>query len=107
MGEWIMYQLPRKFKEELCKEFNFTREFTDEKALLHNWGEGRILISPLPPFRPGSIELYVNKALSSKAELLVLVLPCDVSTDWFHKCLDAKDDATHNLGIRYMKGRLR
>lgn len=101
-------QLPREFKAELYKEFDFTNEFTDEKALLHTWGEGRILISPLPPFRAGSIELYVNKALKSKAEVVVLVLPCDTSTDWFHKILEAKDLRKEGYTeTRFIKGRLR
>ena len=76
----MSYRLPQKLKDELYKEFDFTREFVNEQALLHSWGEGRILISPLPPFRQNSIELYVNKALKSSAELITLVLPCDTST---------------------------
>jgi hypothetical protein len=113
--EGMMYQLPQKFKAELYKEFDFTREFTNESALLHNWGEGRILCSPLPPFRNGVVELYVNKALGNKAELIVLVLPCDVSTDWFHK-LWAEYKASElrqvllgetTVSIRFIKGRLK
>ena len=102
-----MLKLPVSLESELDKEFQFTRKLYNEAALLHTWNEGRLLIAPLPPYRQGSVELYLNKALKSTAETVVLLLPCDVSTDWFNRIWQLARTNPDKVQMRFFNGRIK
>lgn len=102
-----MLKLPVSLESELEREFEFTRKFYNESALLHNWDEGKIFVAPLPPYRQGSVELYLNKALKCKAEIIVLLLPCDVSTDWFNRFWKISQDSASGVTMRFFDGRIK
>ena len=102
-----MLKLPIALEQELEKEFNFTHKHYNEASLLHTWSEGRILVAPLPPYRQGSIELYLNKALKSTAENIVLLLPCDVSTEWFNRVWGLAINAPCRVQMRFFNGRIK
>lgn len=102
-----MLRLPSNLEAELDKEFQFTQKLYSESALLHTWANGRLLIAPLPPYRQGSIELYLNKALRSTAETVVLLLPCDVSTDWFNRMWQIARSYPDKVQMRFFNGRIK
>lgn len=97
--------LPPKLHAELQKEFDFTLEFHDSNALFHPLDEGRILIHLPPPVKQGVPELLINKALIAKAELVVLFMPADTSTEWFAKAFNASDD--NRVIIKFIQGRVK
>jgi hypothetical protein len=97
--------LPPKLHADLQKEFDFTLEFHDSNALFHPLDEGRILIHLPPPVKQGVPELLINKSLTSKAELVVLFMPADTSTEWFAKAFAATDSA--RVEIRFIQGRVK
>jgi len=100
-------RLPSKIESELNSEFRFTHEFNNEVGLLHIWNHGRYFVNPTPPYRNGSVELYVNKALRSKAELVVLLIPCDVSTTWFNRIWELNKQNPNHVELRFFKGRIK
>lgn len=79
-----MLKLPAALQSQLRKDYKFTAEYVGTDSVLHKW-EGRVFITLPPPFPKGSCDVLVNKALNSKAELIVLLLPSDTSTKWFHR----------------------
>jgi hypothetical protein len=101
--------LPPKLHAELQKEFDFTLEFHDSNSLFHPLDEGRILIHLPPPVKQGVPELLINKALSAKAELVVLFLPADTSTEWFNKAFTASHDTFSDISVdlRFLQGRVK
>ena len=99
--------LPPKLHAELQKEFDFTLEFHDSNSLFHPLDEGRILIHLPPPVKQGVPELLINKALTAKAELVVLFLPADTSTEWFNKAFTASHDDDVNVDLRFLQGRVK
>lgn len=102
-----MAKLPSKLESELYKEFEFTQEYNHESGLLHLWDSGRIFVNPAPPFRQGSTELYINKALKCKAELIVLLVPCDVSTDWWNNIWNISQIHPQAVQLRFFRGRIK
>lgn len=98
-----MYALPKDFKAELHKRYDFTQEFNDKTALFHPLEEGRFLICIPPPLAQGLPELLVNKVLGAKAETIVLILPADTSTDWFHKVWDEYQKNSSRLNLEFTK----
>jgi hypothetical protein len=99
--------LPPKLHAELQKEFDFTLEFHDSNSLFHPLDEGRILIHLPPPVKQGVPELLINKALTAKAELVVLFLPADTSTEWFSKAFTASQATYTNVDLRFLQGRVK
>ena len=99
-------KLPSKLESELYKEFRFTDEYNHESGLLHTWQDGRIFVNPVPPFRQGSVELYINKALRCRAELIVLLVPCDVSTEWFNDIWE-RSQSSDKIQLRFFRGRIK
>ena len=100
-------KLPSKLEAELNAEFKFTVEHNHEAGLLNDWNTGRIFVNPAPPYRQGSVELYINKALRCKAELIVLLVPCDVSTDWFNKVWELHEKVPDYIELRFFRGRIK
>lgn len=100
-------KLPGKLESELNTEFKFTAEHNHEAGLLDSWNEGRIFVNPAPPYRQGSVELYINKALRCKAELIVLLVPCDPSTEWFNSIWELHEKFPERVGLRFFRGRIK
>ena len=100
-------KLPSKLEAELYQEFKFTAEYNHESGLLHTWQDGRIFVNPAPPFRQGSVELYINKALRCRADLIALLVPCDVSTDWYNNVWELHQQDPHRINLRFFRGRIK
>ena len=103
----MIAKLPSKLEAELYAEFKFTAEHNHESGLLHLWNEGRIFVNPAPPFRQGSVELYITKALRCKAELVVLLVPCDVSTEWYNNVWELSRENPERVTLRFFRGRIK
>jgi hypothetical protein len=103
----MLAKLPSKLEAELNAEFKFTAEHNHEAGLLNSWDAGRIFVNPAPPYRQGSVELYINKALRCNAELVVLLVPCDVSTEWFNNIWELSEIHPHKVQLRFFRGRIK
>ena len=102
----MIAKLPSKLEAELNSEFKFTAEHNHEAGLLQSW-EGRIFVNPAPPYRQGSVELYINKALRCRADLVVLLVPCDVSTEWFNNVWELSQKNPDLVQLRFFRGRIK
>jgi hypothetical protein len=94
--------LPPKLHAELQKEFDFTSEFHDSNAIFAPLDEGRILLHLPPPVKQGVPEVIINKSFNAKAELIVLIMPADTSTEWF-----ATAFRSEKAEIRFIQGRVK
>jgi phage N-6-adenine-methyltransferase len=78
-------------QNKLCK-FSFCRGYTD--ALLMDWCLAGDVFFCNPPYARGMIEKFLSKAYteSLKGAIMVLLLPGDIGTQWFHKyCFKAAE----------------
>jgi hypothetical protein len=57
--------------------------------------------------KQGVPELLINKALQAKAELVVLFLPADTSTEWFSKAFTHRKMTMLNVDLRFLQGRVK
>lgn len=110
-SEW---STPAAIFEALNAEFDFnldvaadpsnakcSRYFTEsENGLSRDWSGQRVWCNP--PYGRGQIQKWAKKSLESSraAATVVMLLPSDTGTRWFHDyCLQGE--------IRFLKGRLR
>lgn len=109
-----MWSTPKKFFEELNKEFHFTLDpcataenatcekfYTEEdNGLIQNWDGETVFMNP--PYGR-EIGKWVRKAVESRGGVVVMLLPARTCTRWFH-------DYIYNnkkCEIRLLKGRLK
>lgn len=109
--EWAT---PKKFFEELNKEFSFTLDpcatklnykcnkyYTkEENGLIQDWSKEKVFMNP--PYGR-EIGKWVEKAYneSKNGALVVCLLPARTDTKWFHNFIYEKHE------IRFIKGRLK
>lgn len=109
--EWAT---PKKFFEELNKEFSFTLDpcatklnykcnkyYTkEENGLIQDWSKEKVFMNP--PYGR-EIGKWVEKAYneSKNGSLVVCLLPARTDTKWFHNFIYKKHE------IRFIKGRLK
>jgi hypothetical protein len=97
--------LPEKLRAELQKEFLFDNELLAPACLFHQLDEGRILIVLAPPIKQGIPELLITKSMRARADLIVLILPSDTSTEWFNKAFASTGNG--KVTLRPIQGRVK
>ena len=107
-----VWATPKKFFDELNKEFNFTLDpcsnsenakcskfFTEkENGLIQNWDNEIVFMNP--PYGR-EISKWVKKASEARGGLVVCLLPARTDTKYFHDYIYGKAE------IRFIKGRLK
>jgi hypothetical protein len=97
--------LPEKLRSELQREFHFDYELITPHCIFHPLDYGRFLISIVPPIKQGIPELIINKSLKAKADLVVLVIPSDTSTEWFSRVFNLSGKG--KVTLRPIQGRVK
>jgi len=111
MSEKQNWATPPELFEELHREFNFDidvcaeewnaklpRFWTEEdNCLFRSWKGLRCFMNP--PYGR-EIKLFIEKASTSDAELVVALLPARTDTQYFHKFIYGRAE------IRFIKGRV-
>jgi len=99
--------LPEKLRSELQREFRFDTELITPHCIFHPLDHGRFLISIVPPIKQGIPELIINKSLKAKADLVVLVIPSDTSTEWFSNVFNKSTAGNGRVTLRPIQGRVK
>ncbi len=99
--------LPEKLRSELQREFRFDTELITPHCIFHPLDHGRFLISIVPPIKQGIPELIINKSLKAKADLVVLVIPSDTSTEWFNTTFRLSNTSNGRVTMRPIQGRVK